>query len=181
IDADGVNFRLWAPAAGRVDLRLAAGGRKVTLPMPRGESGWHSLRTAEAGAGTSYRFVVDTATAVPDPASRFQPEDVHGPSEVIDPAAYEWRDGDWRGRPWHETVLYELHVGTFSPEGTYVGAARKLDYLASLGVTAIELMPLAEAPGARNWGYDGVLPFAPEHRYGRPEELKRLVDAAHAR
>lgn len=149
--------------------------------MPRGDCGWHRLRSAEARAGALYQFRIDGELAVPDPASRFQPRDVHGPSEVIDPAAYAWLDAGWRGRPWRETVLYELHVGTFTPEGTYDGVVSKLDHLAKLGVTALELMPLSEAPGARNWGYDGVLPFAPEHRYGRPEALKRLVDAAHAR
>ncbi len=177
----GVKFRLWAPAAGRVDLRLVGAGQRVTAPMRRDANGWYAVAMPEAGAGALYQFVIDGDLAVPDPASRFQPEDVHGPSEVIDPAGYEWRDRNWRGRPWHETVLYELHVGTFTPEGTYAGVMQKIDYLASLGVTAIELMPLAEAPGARNWGYDGVLPFAPERRYGRPDELKRLVDAAHAR
>jgi maltooligosyltrehalose trehalohydrolase len=173
----GVHFRLWAPAARDVELDL--GGARLAMQPDAG--GWYSLRTERAAAGMHYRFVVDGRTPVPDPASRFQPHDVHGPSEVIDPGCYEWQHSAWRGRPWHETVLYELHVGAFSPEGTYDGIARKLDHLVALGVTAIELMPLAEAPGARNWGYDGVLPFAPEHRYGRPENLKRLVDAAHGR
>ncbi len=178
----GVEFRLWAPAARRVDLRRGAPGcDPVDAAMPRGADGWYALPVAEARPGDGYRFVIDGELAVPDPASRFQPDDVHGPSEVIDPAAYDWADGDWRGRPWHETVLYELHVGTFSPEGTYDGLARRLDHLADLGVTAIELMPLADSPGSRNWGYDGVLTFAPEHRYGRPEALKALVDAAHRR
>ncbi len=177
----GVEFRLWAPAARSVDLRLEGTGAAKTRAMRRREGGWYSLSCAEARAGTLYSFVIDGSHAVPDPASRFQPRDVHGPSEVIDPASYEWRDARWRGRPWHEAVLYELHVGTFSPEGSYEGVAGKLDHLVSLGATAIELMPLAEAPGAHNWGYDGVLPFAPEHHYGRPEALKRLVDAAHAR
>jgi maltooligosyltrehalose trehalohydrolase len=175
----GAEFRLWAPAARSVELHLGAG--RATQPLSPGASGWFSRHSAEAHTGALYTFVIDGELAVPDPASRFQPRDVHGPSELIDPAAYAWRDSGWRGRPWHETVLYELHVGTFSPEGTYDGLVDRLDYLASFGVTAIELMPLAEAPGARNWGYDGVLPFAPEHRYGRPEDLKRLVDEAHAR
>ena len=118
---------------------------------------------------------------VPDPASRFQPEDVHGPSEVVDPAAYAWADRDWRGRPWHEAVIYELHIGTFTPEGSFIGAIGKLDHLASLGVTAIEIMPVADFPGRRNWGYDGVALYAPDASYGRPEDMKRLVDAAHAR
>jgi malto-oligosyltrehalose trehalohydrolase len=118
---------------------------------------------------------------VPDPAARFQPGDVHGPSEVVDPLAYTWRDGGWAGLPPERLVFYELHVGTFTPEGTYAAVAAKLDHLVSLGVTALELMPLADFPGRRGWGYDGVLLFAPEAGYGRPEDLKALVDACHAR
>jgi maltooligosyltrehalose trehalohydrolase len=177
----GAEFRLWAPAARNVALRLHGQDTSPSAAMSRGEGGWYSQSVAEVQSGALYSFVIDGELAVPDPASRFQPQDVHGPSELIDPAAYVWRDAEWRGRPWHETVLYELHVGTFSPEGTYDGVANRLDHLADLGVTAVELMPLAESPGARNWGYDGVLPFAPEHHYGRPEALKRLVDADHAR
>jgi malto-oligosyltrehalose trehalohydrolase len=174
-------FRLWAPAARRVELRLLAGDTvRLSAAMWQTGDGWYAFETDAAPVGSLYRFVIDGELAVPDPASRFQPRDVHGPSEVIDPAAFEWSDADWRGRPWHETVLYELHLGTFSPAGTYDGAAERLPHLAELGVTAIELMPLAEAPGTRNWGYDGVLLYAPEHRYGRPEDLKRFVAAAHA-
>ncbi|MGH6904358.1 MAG: malto-oligosyltrehalose trehalohydrolase, partial [Geminicoccaceae bacterium] len=152
-----------------------------TLPLARLEDGFFVLTTDAARAGSRYRFQLEDGTRVPDPASRHQPEDVHGPSEVIDPRTYAWRNAGWRGRPWHETVLYELHVGAFTAEGTFDGARRKLDYLARLGVTAIELMPLSEFPGARNWGYDGVMPFAPDASYGRPEDLKRLIDEAHAR
>lgn len=182
-DDGGVEFRLWAPVARRVALRLleTRGGEARTIAMNPGEDGWYTIRAGRARPGTLYHFVIDGDLAVCDPASRFQPQDVHGPSEIVDPAAFDWRDADWLGRPWHETVLYEIHVGTFSPEGTYAGVMRKLDYLAALGVTAIELMPLAEAPRARSWGYEGVLLFAPEHGYGRPEDLKRLVEAAHAR
>jgi malto-oligosyltrehalose trehalohydrolase len=118
---------------------------------------------------------------VPDPASRFQPMDVHGPSEVIDPAAYEWADVDWRGRPWTECIVYELHVGAFTPEGTFRSVTERLDHLGQLGITAIELMPIADFPGRWNWGYDGVLPFTPDSSYGRPEDLKALVAAAHGR
>ena len=154
--------------------------------MARLDGGWFELVSDQARAGTQYQFVVDDQTAeghpaVPDPASRFQPQGVHGPSEVVDAAAYEWRDGDWRGRPWNEAVIYELHVGTFSSAGTYAEAEKKLDYLAELGVTAVELMPLASFPGERNWGYDGVLPYAPANAYGRPEELKHFIEAAHAK
>ena len=143
--------------------------------------GWHELATAGAAAGTRYRFDVGAGRLVPDPASRYQPQDVHGPSEVIDPLGYRWQDRGWRGRPWEEAVIYELHVGAFTPEGTFRAAVGRLDELARLGVTAIELMPVADFPGVRNWGYDGVLPFAPDGCYGRPEDLKALIDAAHAR
>ncbi len=118
---------------------------------------------------------------VPDPASRFNPEDVHGASEAVDPAQFAWQDSNWRGRAWEDAVIYELHVGTFSDSGDYDGVMRRLDYLQELGVTAIELMPLADFPGACNWGYDGTLLFAPDSRYGRPEQLKQLVQAVHAR
>ena len=148
--------------------------------MDEGGGGWFELTVSEAGAGIRYRFEAN-GVRVPDPASRFNPDDVHRASEVIDPAAFAWRDTAWCGRPWEEAVVYELHVGTFSPEGTFRGVTERLDYLAELGVTAIELMPVADFPGARNWGYDGVLPYAPESRYGRPDDLKELVQAAHER
>lgn len=169
-------FSLWAPAAENVDLELE--GR--TLPMERPAEGFFTA-TAEAAPGSRYRYRVDGERVVPDPASRHQPEGVHGPSEVVDSLAFEWEDDAWRGRPWEEAVVYELHVGTFSPEGTFAGIERRLDHLVDLGVTALELMPLSSFPGGRNWGYDGVLPFAPAGVYGRPEDLKRLVQAAHRR
>src|SRR5262249_61506126 len=146
-------------------------------PLP---GGWHERLEPGIGAGAHYRFVLPDGTAIPDPASRFQPQDVHGPSEVIDPRGYAWRDQSWRGRPWNEAILYELHVGTFTREGTFRAAIEHLEHLVRLGVTGIELMPLADFPGKRNWGYDGVLPFAPDSSYGRPEDLKALIDAAHA-
>jgi maltooligosyltrehalose trehalohydrolase len=171
-----VRFALWAPAADSVDLML--GGE--ALPMERGEDGLYELSTS-AEPAARYKYRIDGDMEVPDPASRWQPEGPHGPSVVVDPTAHQWRDEGWRGRPWEETVLYELHVGTFSPEGTYGGVEARLDHLASLGVTAIELLPISDFPGGRNWGYDGVLPYAPAHPYGTPEELKRLVEAAHGR
>jgi malto-oligosyltrehalose trehalohydrolase len=149
--------------------------------MPVTENGWYQLYVAEAGAGDRYQFRINGDIRVPDPASRCQVEDVHGLSEVIDPAAFAWPDDDWTGRPWAETVLYELHVGAFTSEGTFRAVEEHLDYLVELGVTAIELMPVADFPGTRNWGYDGALPFAPDRAYGRPEDLKRLVAAAHGR
>jgi maltooligosyltrehalose trehalohydrolase len=174
-----VRFRLWAPSQDAVALVLEDEPR--ALPMARLEDGFFALTTEAARPGSRYRFALESGLRVPDPASRFQPEDVHGPSVVIDPGAYAWRQVEWRGRPWEEAVLYELHVGAFSTEGTFDGLRRRLDYLVDLGVTALELMPLAEFPGARNWGYDGVMPFAPDAAYGRPEELKRLIDEAHQR
>jgi maltooligosyltrehalose trehalohydrolase len=176
-----VRFRLWAPAQQGLALVLQDAHGEQVLPMARMHDGWFELVTEGARAGSRYRFRLDDGLRVPDPASRFQPEDVHGPSEVVEPRSYAWQDGAWRGRPWEEAAFYELHVGTFTPQGTFRAAIEKLDHLAGLGVTAIELMPVADFPGRRNWGYDGVLPFAPDSRYGRPADLKTLVDAAHAR
>jgi malto-oligosyltrehalose trehalohydrolase len=178
LDEGGVRFRFFAPAADTV--KLAIEGRDA-LPMQADGHGWHALDVADAGAGVRYRYVLPDGTAVPDPVSRFQPEDVAGPSEVIDPGAYAWHGSEWRGRPWHEAVLYELHVGTFTPEGTFRAAMAKLDHIAALGVTGIELMTISDFAGTRNWGYDTVLLYAPDSAYGRPEDLKAFVDAAHAR
>jgi malto-oligosyltrehalose trehalohydrolase len=177
-----VRFRLWAPSASRVDVVLENRAGAGERAMAAEADGWFGLTTDAAGTGSRYRFRIDGGDLlVPDPASRFQPDDVHGPSEVVDPAAYGWRDGDWRGRPWEEAVIYELHVGSFTEAGNCDGVRRKLDYLADLGVTAVELMPMADFPGARGWGYDGVALFAPDSSYGRPQDLKRLIDEAHAR
>jgi maltooligosyltrehalose trehalohydrolase len=178
VTADGVRFALWAPGAKSVGLCLE--DRDAAINMPRRPDGWYQAQVSEARIGTRYRYLIDGKTKVPDPASRFQPDDVHGASEVIDPS-FDWRDQDWKGRPWEEVVLYELHVGTFTPAGTFAAIEERLDYLVDLGVTAIELMPVADFPGTRNWGYDGVLPFAPDSAYGRPEDLKNLVQRAHAK
>jgi len=175
LDDGKVRFRLWAPKAERVELCLAS---ENPLALSKLEDGWFELVT-HTPAGSQYKYRISGQTRVPDPASRFQPSDVHGPSQVIDPAAFEWQDEHWRGRPWEEAVIYELHVGTFTPEGTFAAAEHHLDYLANLGITAVELMPIADFPGARNWGYDGVLPFAPDNCYGHPDDLKRLIQAAH--
>lgn len=174
-----IEFRLWAPAARRVDLLLLQGQEELALPMNRQTNGFHEIRTGLARPGTRYRFLINGELRVPDPAARFQPGDVHGESEVIDPETYDWQDANWRGRPWESAVVYELHVGTFTPQGTFRGVIERLPWLATLGITAIELMPVSDFPGARNWGYDGVLPYAPEAHYGRPEDLKALIDAAH--
>lgn len=169
-------FRLWAPDVRRVELVLG----DARLPMQAEPGGWHALH-APARAGDRYAFRLDNGLSVPDPASRSNPDDVHGASALVDPAAFDWPDDAWRGRPWHEAVIYELHVGCFTEEGTFAAAIGPLDDLVALGVTAIELMPVADFPGRRGWGYDGVLPFAPEAGYGTPDDLKRLVAAAHAR
>jgi maltooligosyltrehalose trehalohydrolase len=179
---DGVRFRLYAPAASRVEVVLDAGASEHRAPLQALGAGWFEATVARAGAGTRYVFVLDGAEGrVPDPASRFQPEGVHGASVVVDPHAFAWPEGQWLGRAWNEHVFYELHLGTFTPEGTYAAARTKLAHLASLGITAIELMPLAEVPGARNWGYDGVLPYAPTRNYGTPDELKAFIADAHER
>lgn len=179
LEADAVRFRLWAPAVDRLELSLPAAGGERRMPMTAAGDGWFECRVADAGAGSRYRYRLPDGLQVPDPATRFQPDDVHGASEVIDPAAFDWPDGDWRGRPLEEAVFYELHVGSFTAAGSFAAAGARLEALADLGVTALELMPLADFPGARNWGYDGVYPFAPDSRYGRPEDLKRLVARAH--
>jgi maltooligosyltrehalose trehalohydrolase len=173
-------FRLWAPAARDVQLRLDAAGDLCVLPMNDASDGWWE-RIVRAGAGTRYAYRIDDRDTVPDPASRANPDGVHGASAVVDPAGYDWHDDAWRGRPWEEAVVYELHVGTFTRGGTFADAVERLDDLVDLGVTAVELMPVAAFPGTRGWGYDGVLPFAPAACYGVPDDLKRLVDAAHAR
>jgi len=180
---DSVRFRLFAPGADTV--RLAVDEERPNpaeqLRMRALGDGWHELVTASARAGSRYRFVLPDGFRVPDPASRFQPVGVHGPSEVIDPATFRWSDDLWHGRCWDEAVLYELHIGTFTQDGTFRAAVARLDHLVALGITAIELMCIAAFAGQRSWGYDSVLLFAPDSTYGRPDDLKALVDAAHAR
>jgi maltooligosyltrehalose trehalohydrolase len=173
----GVSFNLWAPSARSVEL-LETG--QPPREMLCDEDGWYQTYSPTAQHGTRYQFRINGELVVPDPASYFQPNDVSEPSEVINVAAL--RDSDrYPGRPWAEAVIYELHVGTFSEEGTYSGVENRLDYLRDLGITAIELMPLNDVPGRYNWGYDGVLLNAPNARYGRPEDLKRLIRATHDR
>jgi maltooligosyltrehalose trehalohydrolase len=172
IGANRTRFRLWAPGKEQVSLEVE--GMPAIAMAARGD-GWFEVETG-CGPGARYRFRIDENLAVPDPASRLQAGDVHDASVVYDPNNYDWRHADWQGRPWHETVLYELHVGAL---GGFAGVTARLKDLAALGFTAVELMPIADFPGPRNWGYDGVLPYAPDTAYGTPEELKTLVDTAH--
>ncbi len=175
LTADGVTFRLWAPAANDVELVLDS-----AQPMQRGDGGWFTLHVPGAKAGMRYGFRIDGDITIADPASHFQPDDVAGASEVIE-HAYAWRATDWQGRPWEEAVFLETHVGTFTSQGNYRAMIDRLDHLVATGITALELMPLADFPGRWNWGYDGVLLYAPDASYGRPEDLKALIDAAHQR
>lgn len=172
LDDGRVRFRLWAPACRAVMLEIDGG---ASLAMTAAEGGWFEADT-EAPAGTRYRFRISDDLAVPDPASRAQADGVHGWSIVVDPGSYRWRHDAWRGRPWEEVVLQERHAGL---DGGFTGMMERLPALAELGVTAIELMPVAAVSGTRNWGYDGVLPYAPAASYGTPDELKALIDAAH--
>jgi len=174
---NSTRFKLWAPKAKSVRLKLK--GRRGLLDMEAQGEGWHRLEVEGIGAGAQYKYVLPDDTEIADPTSRFQPDSVEDFSEVIDPGAYAWSDVPWAGRPWEEAIIYELHVGTFTPDGTFKAVMDHLDHLVKLGVTAIQLMPLGEFYGKFNWGYDGVLWFAPSSNYGRPEDLKALVDAAH--
>src|SRR5262249_55592276 len=170
---DRTRFRLWAPAERTVAVEIE--GQAACTMAPAGE-GWFGV-AAPCGAGARYRYRLGSGLAVPDPASRCQDTDVHDPSLVVDPRSYRWRHPEWQGRPWPEVVLYELHVGML---GGFAGVAAAPPAFADLGITAVELMPVNDFPGARNWGYDGVLPYAPDRAYGTPHELKALVDDAHA-
>lgn len=179
-------FRVWAPDARRVDLELVGGpgthaAGPHTRPMRPEDGGWWSLTVPGAGPGTDHLYSVDGGPGRPDPRSAWQPDGVHGPSRVLDHGAHPWTDAGWEAPPLNQAVVYEAHVGTFTPEGTYRAAVDHLDDLVALGVTHLELMPLAAYAGRWGWGYDGVDLFAPHPAHGRPDELKDLVDACHAR
>ncbi|MGV1872523.1 malto-oligosyltrehalose trehalohydrolase [Agrobacterium rosae] len=175
---NGVEFRLWSPNARNVSLLIE--GQEPRC-MVRTEDGWHLIHVSGAGPGSRYKFRLPDGVEVPDAGSRYQPQDVHDASEVVDLKVYEWKSEAWLGRPWEESVIYELHVGSFTAEGTFRAAIERLDYLANLGITALQIMPISDFPGHFSWGYDGVLPYAPDSSYGRPEDLMSLVDAAHQR
>jgi maltooligosyltrehalose trehalohydrolase len=173
-------FLLWAPKSERLELHLLR-PREQIIPMQLEDRGYRRLVVDDIEPGSQYVFRLHGGRELPDPASRFQPEGVHGPSELLDANAFSWSDQSWAGCPLQDYVIYELHVGTYTPEGTFEAIIPHLEELAELGITAIEIMPVAQYPGNRNWGYDGVYPFAAQNSYGGPDGLRKLVDAAHGR
>lgn len=180
VEGDGVRFSVWAPKAERASVVLYDGGKEREEPLDLAEPGVFETKVEGIGAGARYRFRLDGGDPLPDPVSRFQPEGVHGPSAVVDPDAFAWSDDGWHGLEMSDYLIYELHIGTFTEGGTFESAIERLASLRELGVTVIEIMPVAEFPGSRNWGYDGVDLYAPHHAYGGPGGLRKLVDAAHA-
>ena len=175
-----VRFRVWAPRVQELSVILPHRGGNP-FPLASEGNGYFSGVIAGITEGERYLYLLDGETVRPDPASRFQPEGVHGPSQVVAADSSIWSDNGWKGLPLDEYIIYELHVGTFTPFSTFDGVITRLDYLCELGITAVELMPVAQFPGERNWGYDGVYPFAPHNSYGGPNGLKRLVDACHSK
>jgi maltooligosyltrehalose trehalohydrolase len=180
----GVHFRVWAPARKQVRIIMESGPgapSSVDLQREPGEDGYWSILSAAASAGTLYRFQLDDDSYLyPDPASRFQPDGPHGPSQVVDPRSFQWTDHGWRGVPREGQIVYEMHIGTFTREGTWEAAAGELPELARAGITVLELMPVAAFPGRFGWGYDGVNLFAPTELYGQPDDMRKFVNEAHA-
>ncbi len=174
----GVRFRVWAPRARRMAVEIK-GAKPATVPMRREQGDVFEATVTGIGPGADYTYLIDGERERPDPVSRWQPHGVHGPSRVVDPDAYPWRDRDWTGLALDDYIIYELHTGTFTSEGTFDALATKLSYLRDLGITAVEPMPIAQFPGERNWGYDGAYPYAVQSSYGGPEGFKRMVDACH--
>jgi maltooligosyltrehalose trehalohydrolase len=183
VSSNGVRYTVWAPEKSHVSVHIRRTGptREADLPLERTQNGYFTEFDAEGCAGDLYTFSIDDQEGLPDLASRYQPQGLSGPSMVIDPAAYRWKAPYWKRPTWRQQVVYELHIGAFTPEGTFHAASGRLDHLVNLGVTAVELMPLAQCTGTRNWGYDGVLLFAPYHSYGTPDDLRAFVDACHGR
>jgi maltooligosyltrehalose trehalohydrolase len=179
-NGQGTDFTVWAPFLDSVSVKLVY-PEEMVLQMKKSEFGYWNIDNVDAFPGTQYFYHLDNKIDRPDPASQFQPEGVHGPSQIINHMEYKWNDLSWKGIPHEEYIIYELHTGTFTPEGSFDGVEKKLDYLIDLGVTALELMPLAQFPGDRNWGYDGAYPFAVQESYGGPYGLKKLVDICHSR
>ncbi|MEZ0273574.1 MAG: malto-oligosyltrehalose trehalohydrolase, partial [Roseimicrobium sp.] len=178
----GTHFRVWAPACQHVAVLLGKDAtveaHEIRKPLEPEGNGYFSGLVREASPGMIYRFEVDTG-AFPDPASHFQPDGPHGPSQLIDGKSFPWTDQDWKGVPQEGQIIYEMHLGTFTPEGTWTAATAQLPELAKLGVTLLELMPLADFPGTRGWGYDGVNLFAPSRLYGQPDDMRAFVNEAH--
>jgi maltooligosyltrehalose trehalohydrolase len=168
-------FNIWAPNAESMAVKI----REKRQPMQSEEGGWWTARIEEAGPGTDYSFVIDDGDAVPDPRSPWQPYGIHGPSRLVDHSAFQWTDASWQARPLSSAIIYELHIGTFTPGGTFKSTIEKLDYLVDLGITHVEIMPVNEFSGDWGWGYDGVDLYAPQHSYGTPDDLKQLVNACH--
>lgn len=175
LDDGAVRFCVWATGQETVALRIGGEDRA----MQASGDGWFELRVPQVLPGAEYNYVLADGTVVPDPASRAQTAGVDGPSRVCDPQSYQWQHPQWRGRPWRETVVYEMHFGTFTPEGTFRSAIEKLPYLADLGITMLEVLPVSQFGGQRGWGYDGVLLYAPHSAYGTPDDFKAFIDAAH--
>src|SRR5437667_2761407 len=178
LDHNRYRFRVWAPFSKEVHVHIVAPEERLIRMQANG--GYHKITLDHVAPGTRYVYRLSNGTELPDPASRHQPEGVHGPSEVVDPR-FECGDGHWFGLPIENYIIYELHVGTFTPKGTFEAVIPHLDDLAQIGITTIELMPVAQFPGSRNWGYDGVYPFAPQNSYGGPTGLQRMVNAVHTR
>jgi len=180
VENGATRFCAWAPEIKLVEVVIETPGHQgAAFPMIRSEAGFHCATLPGILEGDLYRYRLDGRGPFPDPASRFQPQGVHGPSQVVDWRRFPWTDSEWPGVPLEEIVLYELHVGTFTEEGSFAAAMERLPYLRELGVTAVELMPVGDFPGRWNWGYDGVAPFAPARCYGNPDDLRRFVDRAH--
>jgi len=177
----GTLFRVWAPKSKSVHLLILSGKAAGTLPMQPEGKGYYSITVPGAADGDRYLFELDSGKSYPDPVSRYQPDGVHEPSQVVDPALFQWGDEGWQGIPLEEYRIYEIHVGTFTREGTFEAAIEHLDYLVDLGITALELMPVSQSPGTRNWGYDGAYHFAPQNSFGGPKGLRRLVNACHGK
>ena len=177
----GVHFRVWAPARKKVEVLVnSESGNPIAIEMSREPDGYFDAKAPDIGRGALYRYRLDGKGAFPDPASRFQPSGPHGPSQIIDPGSFQWTDNKWPGISLEGQIIYEMHIGTFTSEGTFAAAAKEIPELADLGITVIEIMPVADFPGAFGWGYDGVSMFAPTRLYGEPDDFRRFVDIAHA-
>jgi len=179
IGKDRVHFKVWAPRAGQVSVKTWRDGLPREVPLSRHDAGYYEGTAEQMTEGNRYVYLLDHGAEYPDPASRFQPEGVHAPSQVVDPSLFQWEDQDWKGVEFRDFIIYEIHVGTFTKDGTFESVVPSLPYLRELGVTALELMPVAQFPGTRNWGYDGTYPYAPQHSYGGPQGLKALINACH--